>query len=108
MDLSTGIITSGASYDKAANMGTNDLVVRYITLPTKNFSPMILTLELMVNGENFSCTYTTPPTSFNNLLSVGNPYLFRVVIGENSTLFTNVSVKERVEVDESGDLLYPV
>ena len=66
------------------------------------------TLELMVNGESFSRTYTTPLTPPNNLLSAGNSYLFRAVINENSISFANVSVKEWTEVDESGNPLYPV
>ena len=53
MDLSTGIITSEVSYDKAADMGINDFTVQYIMLPVKSSSPMTLTLELMVNGESF-------------------------------------------------------
>lgn len=67
MDLSTGIITSEVSYDKAADMGINDFTVQYIMLPVKSSSPMTLTLELMVNGESFSRTYTTPLTPPNNL-----------------------------------------
>ena len=74
----------------------------------KSSSPMTLTLELMVNGESFSRTYTTPLTPPNNLLSAGNSYLFRAVINENSISFANVSVKEWTEVDESGNPLYPV
>ena len=108
MDLSTGIITSEVSYDKAADMGINDFTVQYIMLPVKSSSPMTLTLELMVNGESFSRTYTTPLTPPNNLLSAGNSYLFRAVINENSISFANVSVKEWTEVDESGNPLYPV
>ena len=108
MDLSTGIITSEVSYDKTADMGINDFTVQYIMLPVKSSSPMTLTLELMVNGENFSRTYTTPLTPPNNLLSAGNSYLFRAVINENSISFANVSVKEWTEVDESGNPLYPV
>ncbi len=53
MDLSTGIITSETTYDKAAIMGINDFTVQYIMLPVKSSSPMTLTLELMVNGESF-------------------------------------------------------
>ena len=79
-----------------------------IMLPVKSSSPMTLTLELMVNGESFSRTYTTPLTPPNNLLSAGNSYLFRAVINENSISFANVSVKEWTEVDESGNPLYPV
>lgn len=108
MDLSTGIITSEVSYDKAADMGINDFTVQYIMLPVKSSSPMTLTLELMVNGESFSRTYTTPLTPPNNLLSAGNSYLFRAVINENSISFANVSVKEWTEVDENGNPLYPV
>ena len=89
-------------------MGINDFTVQYIMLPVKSSSPMTLTLELMVNGENFSRTYTTPLTPPNNLLSAGNSYLFRAVINENSISFANVSVKEWTEVDESGNPLYPV
>ena len=96
------------SYDKAADMGINDFTVQYIMLPVKSSSPMTLTLELMVNGESFSRTYTTPLTPPNNLLSAGNSYLFRAVINENSISFANVSVKEWTEVDESGNPLYPV
>ena len=107
-DRSTGIITSEVSYDKAADMGINDFTVQYIMLPVKSSSPMTLTLELMVNGESFSRTYTTPLTPPNNLLSAGNSYLFRAVINENSISFANVSVKEWTEVDESGNPLYPV
>ena len=63
MDLSTGIISSEVSYDKAADMGINDFTVQYIMLPVKSSSPMTLTLELMVNGESFSRTYTSPTDS---------------------------------------------
>lgn len=44
MDLSTGIITSEVSYDKAADMGINDFTVQYIMLPVESSSPMTLTL----------------------------------------------------------------
>ena len=101
MDLSTGIITSETTYDKAAIMGINDFTVQYTMLPVKSSLPMTLTLELLVNGESFSRTYTTP-------LAAGNSYLFRAIIDENSLTFANVSVKEWTEVDESGNPLYPI
>lgn len=108
MDLSTGIITSETTYDKAATMGINDFTVQYIMLPVKSSSPMTLTLEVLVNGESFSRTYTTPLTPPNSQLAAGNSYLFRAVIDENSLSFANVSIKDWTEVDESGNPLYPV
>ena len=108
MDLSTGIITSETTYDKAAIMGINDFTVQYTMLPVKSSLPMTLTLELLVNGESFSRTYTTPLTPPNSLLAAGNSYLFRAIIDENSLTFANVSVKEWTEVDESGNPLYPI
>lgn len=108
MDLSTGIISSEVILANPVNMGINDFTVQYIMLPVKSTSPLTLKLELMVNGESFSRTYTTPLAPPDNLLSAGNSYLFRAVINENSVSFANVSVKEWTEVDESGNPLYPV
>ena len=108
MDLSTGIITSETTYDKAAIMGINDFTVQYTMLPVKSSLPMTLTLELLVNGESFSRTYNTTITPPDNILAAGNSYLFRAVINENSVSFGNVSVKDWTDVDESGNPLYPI
>ncbi len=75
MDLSTGIITSETTYDKAAIMGINDFTVQYTMLPVKSSLPMTLTLELLVNGESFSRTYPLRLLP-NSLLAAGNSYLF--------------------------------
>lgn len=108
MDLSTGIINSEINYDQATPMGINGFTVQYIMLPVKSSDPMTLTLELLVNGESSSRTYTTDLDPPSSILAAGNSYLFRAVINENTVSFPSVSVKEWTEVDESGNPLYPI
>lgn len=108
MDLSTGLISSETSYDKATSMGINDFTLQYIMLPVKSSDPMTLTLEILVNGENTPRTYVSSITPPNSLLSAGNSYLFRAIINENVVSFANVSIKEWTEVDESGKPLFPI
>lgn len=107
MDLSTGIITPETAYGKTATMGIKDFTVQYIMLPIIQNSPMPLTLELIVNDENFARTYQTSLPLPDGKLSAGSSYLFRAVINENSVSFPYVSVKSWTEVDESGNPLYP-
>lgn len=108
MNLSTGSIASEESYTNAVAMGVTGFTLQYIMLPIKNSSPMTITLELMMNGENFSRTYTTPLALPNGNFAAGNSYLFRAIINENTVSFPSVSVKEWTEVDESGNPLYPI
>ncbi|CAK7016377.1 MAG: hypothetical protein PARBA_00678 [Parabacteroides sp.] len=109
MELSTGIITPAHSIDPVSDkMGINQFTCQYIMLPAETTHQMLLTLELMVDNESTSRTYTVEIPLPDNALKAGNSYLFKALINENTIAFPSVSVKEWTEVDEKGNPLYPV
>lgn len=107
MNLATGVIAPESTYTQPALMGITDFTVQYIMLPVRSTSPMTLTFEVLVNGENSARTYVSKLSLPDGELSAGNSYLFKAVINENTVSFPNVSIKEWTEVDESGNPLYP-
>ncbi|WP_099465611.1 fimbrillin family protein [Parabacteroides provencensis] len=107
MNLYTGIIPPASIYDKADKMGINGLLAQYIMLPLKTTSPMSLTLEVMVNNESTSRIYSVNVPVPNGELQSGDSYLFNAIIDENSVDFSQVSIKNWTEVDETGKPLYP-
>lgn len=107
MELATGLIPPAGSYGKADKMGINGSLAQYTMLPLKTDNPMILTLEVLVNGENASRTYEVSVPLPNGELKAGDSYLYRTVIEENSVLFPSVSIKNWTDVDETGKPLYP-
>ena len=109
MELSTGIITPAHSIDPVSDkMGINQFTCQYIMLPAETTHQMLLTLELMVDNESTSRTYTVEIPLPDSALKAGNSYLFKALINENTIDFPNVSIKEWTEVDEKGNPLYPV
>ena len=107
MDLGTGVIPSTSTYDSADKMGINGLLCQYIMLPLKTTDPMVLTLELLVNGESNSRTYTVNVPVPDGALKAGNSYLFSAVIDGLSVTFPSVSIKNWTDVDETGKPIYP-
>lgn len=107
MELATGVIPPATKLDIPDRMGINGTITQYIMLPLKISTPMSLTLEVMVNGENTSRTYTVDVPVPDGELKAGNSYLFNAIIGGNAVTFSSVNVKNWTEVDETGNPLYP-
>lgn len=107
MELATGLIPPASTYGKADKMGINGWLAQYTMLPLKTDSPMVLTLEVLVNGESSSRTYEVSVPLPNGELKAGDSYLYRTVIEENSVIFPSVSIKNWTDVDETGKPLYP-
>lgn len=107
MDLQSGIIPPASTYGPADKMGINGFLAQYIMLPLKTDTPMLLTLEIMANGETSSRTYNVKVQLPDGELKQGDSYLFSTVINENSVVFPSVSVKYWTDIDETGKPLYP-
>lgn len=108
MDLSTGIIPPAGEYDtNPAQMGINGLKLQYTMLPLKTGTPMKLVLNLHANGEPDVKTYTVDVPLPNGELAAGNSYTFRAVINADNVAFPQVGVSDWVDVDETGNPLYP-
>lgn len=107
MDLATGAISPATALDIPDKMGINGFLAQYVMLPLEASTPMSLTMELVVNGENSSQTYTVDVPVPNGELKAGNSYLFNAIIDGNTITFSSVNVKKWTEVDETGNPLYP-
>ena len=107
MDLATGVIPPATKLDVPDKMGINGSLAQYIMLPLKISTPMSLTIEVMVNGENTPRIYTVDVPVPDGELKAGNSYLFNAIIGESAITFSSVNVKNWTEVDETGNPLHP-
>ncbi|RHJ83198.1 fimbrillin family protein [Parabacteroides sp. AM08-6] len=107
MNLQTGIIPPAQTYGVADKMGINGLLCQYIMLPLETSNPMTLTLELIVNGEATSRTYTVEVPVPDGALKAGCSYLFEALINASTVTFPSVSIKHWTDVDETGKPLYP-
>lgn len=107
MDLATGTIPPTSKYDRPDKMGINGSLAQYIMLPLTTTDPMTLTIEVLVNDETASRTYSVSVPVPNGELKAGNSYLFSAVLEGNTVSFSDVSIKNWTEVDETGKPLYP-
>lgn len=108
MDLSTGVIPPATEYDSApASMGINGLKLQYTMLPLKTDEPMQLVLNLYLNGEPDVKQYSVAVPVPEGGLKAGNSYLFRAVIEADNVSFPEVGISDWVDVDETGNPLYP-
>lgn len=108
MDLSTGIIPAATEYDaKPASMGINGLKIQYTMLPLKTDQPMKLVLDIHANGEPDVKHYEVDVPVPDGELAAGNSYRFKAVINADNVTFPQVGVTDWVDVDETGNPLYP-
>lgn len=107
MNIFTGIIPPATTYGRPDKMGIKGLTAQYIMLPLKTDTPMQLTLELNINNETDSRTFTTGIPVPDGELKAGDSYVFSAIVDGNTISFPQVSVKDWTEVDESGNPLYP-
>lgn len=107
LQLQTGTIESAQTYDTTPfKMGINKLLAQAIILPTASKDPMALTLQILVDGEPGPRTYNTNipiPGKFAG----GYSYVYSAIINGNTISFSEASIKDWIEVDESGNPLYP-
>ena len=76
-------------------------------LPLKIDQPMKLVLKLHANGEPDVKTYEVDVPVPDGELAAGNSYRFRAVIDADNVSFPQVGVSDWVDVDETGNPLYP-
>ena len=108
MDLSTGVIQPATEYDTApASMGVNKMKLQYTMLPLQTDEPMKLVLNIHANGEPDVKTYEVDVPVPDGALKAGNSYRFRAVIDADKVTFPQVGVTDWVDVDETGNPLYP-
>ena len=108
MNLSTGVIPPATEYDTTpAQMGVNGLKLQYTMLPLQTDQPMKLVLNIHANGEPDVKTYEVDVPVPDGALAAGNSYRFRAVINADNVEFPQVGVTDWVDVDETGNPLYP-
>lgn len=108
MDLTTGIITPATEYAaQPAAMGINGMKLQYTMLPLQTTSPMTLTLTLNMNYDPTPHVYTVQAPVPDGELQAGNSYQYLAVIDANTVTFPSVGVTDWVDVDETGNPLYP-
>lgn len=108
MDLTTGVITPATEYAaQPASMGINGMRLQYTMLPLQTTSPMTLTLSLNMNYDPTPHSYTVQVPVPDGQLQAGNSYRYLAVIDANTVTFPSVGVTDWVDVDETGNPLYP-
>lgn len=108
MDLTTGIITPATEYAaQPASMGINGLRLQYTMLPLQTTSPMTLSLTLNMNYDPTPHVYSVQVPVPDGALKAGNSYRYLAVIDANTVTFPSVGVTDWVDVDETGNPLYP-
>lgn len=108
MDLSTGVIPPATEYAEVpASMGINGMKLQYTMLPLKTDQPMQLELHLYANAEPDIKTYKVEVPVPDGELAAGNSYRFKAVIEGSDVSFPAVNVTDWVDVDETGNPLYP-
>lgn len=108
MDLLSGVIPPATTYDTAIDkMGINGFRAQYIVLPLKTTQPMTLSIEVQLAGQTATRTYSVSVPVPDGELKAGNSYLFEVIVNATSVEFSQVSIKDWTEVDETGNPLYP-
>lgn len=107
LHLQIGIIDPARTYDKTPlSMGINKFLAQAIMLPITSDDPMSLTLKILANGESEPRTYNASlPT--HGKFAGGFSYVFSAVIDENTISFSDASIKDWTEVDETGNPIYP-
>ena len=68
---------------------------------------MKLTIQLKANGEPDVKKYEVDVDLPDGELKAGNSYKFRAVINADNVSFPQVGVSDWVDVDETGNPLYP-
>lgn len=107
MTLVNGDIDSAGTYDSPVSMGINKFLAQYIMLPLQTAVPMKLTLNVLVDDETAPRTYTVDVPVPNGELKAGSSYRFSAVLGDNEVTFSDVSIANWTDVDETGKPLYP-
>ncbi|MEG2370681.1 MAG: fimbrillin family protein [Alistipes sp.] len=108
MRLSSGVIPSVASYQTTVSkMGINGFLAQYIMLPVKTDLPLSVSFDVRINSEITARTFAVDVPLPDGELKAGNSYRFKAVIRGNEITFPSVSVRSWVDVDETGNPLYP-
>lgn len=106
LSLQTGIIEPADTYDTTSfGMGINKFIAQAIVLPTIATTPMPLTLTVFANGEKVPRVYTAYIPVAGKLAG-GFSYVFSVIVDENTISFSEVSIENWKEVDETGKPIY--
>ncbi len=107
LHLQIGIIDPARTYDDVPfSMGINKFLAQAIILPITSDDPMPLTLKILANGETEPRTYTANiPT--HGKLAGGFSYVFSAIIDGNTVSFSDASIKDWTDVDETGNPIYP-
>lgn len=107
LHLEIGIIDPARTYDKTPfSMGINKFLAQAIILPVTSDEPMPLTLTILANGETVPRTYTAS-IPIPSKLAGGFSYLFSAIINGNTISFSDASIKDWTDVDETGNPIYP-
>lgn len=107
LHLQIGIIDPARTYDKTPfSMGINKFLAQAIILPITSDDPMPLTLKILANGETVPRTYTAN-IPIHGKLAGGFSYVFSAVIDGNTISFSDASIKDWIDVDETGNPIYP-
>lgn len=108
MNLLTGEIPPATTYDTEIDkMGINGFRAQYIVLPLETSQPMTLSIEVQLAGQTDTKTYSVNVPVPGGALKAGTSYLFEVIVNATSVNFSQVSIKDWTEVDETGNPLYP-
>lgn len=107
LHLQIGIIDPARTYDNTPlSMGINKFLAQAIILPITSDEPMPLTLKILANGETVPRIYTAN-IPLAGKLAGGFSYVFSAVIDGNTISFSDASIKDWIDVDETGSPIYP-
>lgn len=108
MALSTGVITPATALSSTpVNMGVAAHVAHYTMLPVQTSSKANATFSILINGEktarNYQVSFSIPSTGW----TAGNSYVYQATVNANEIVFSPVSVRDWIPVDETNIPLYP-
>ena len=108
MDLSNGIIEPATEYaSQPAKMGINGMRLQYTMLPLKTDTPMSLELSIKLNYDPTPRSYKVEVPVPDGELDAGKSYRFKAIINADNITFPEVGITDWVDVDETGNPLYP-
>lgn len=108
MALSTGVIPPATTLSSTpVNMGVAGKVAHYTMLPVKSTSNATATFSILINGEktarNYQVSFTMPSAGW----VAGDSYVYQATVNANEIVFSPVSVRDWIPVDETNKPLYP-
>ncbi|MGL5729502.1 MAG: fimbrillin family protein [Bacteroidales bacterium] len=108
MHLIDGYIEPAQEFsDKVSDFILSKNLALATVLPVKTNQPLSVTYTLLINNDLTKREFNINIALPNGELKAGNSYLFEVTLNADLISFSNVNIIEWIDVDKTGQPLYP-